>query len=327
LEQHISSIPCGFLSLNSDYLIEAVNDTFLEWTHLKKDKIIGQHIETLLSAGNKLMLHSLFYPQISEHHLVEELFVHIYNGAHEKLPCILNAKAYELNGKRAIDIVIMPMKKRFEYEQELRMMKKMLEKAYDEKEQAYNHLQQIYFEIEQKQKELLEINKELIEISNTDKLTKIANRRYFQNQLATHIDLFESEHIPFALLIIDIDYFKQVNDLYGHQIGDEVLVKLATILKDSVRYGDTVARFGGEEFTILLANTKSTQAMEMAKHLKTIVENEVWPTSGNLTISIGCAVYSSGDTEDTLIQHADDALYYSKRNGRNQATLFEMLNK
>lgn len=325
MEKRITSIPCGFLSLNVDYIIEEVNNTFLEWTNFKKEQLIGQHIEKLLPTGNKLIFHSYFYPLLSECGHIEELFIHLYNEAQEKLPFIMNAKVNDMNGCYYIDIILMQMKKRIDYEREIRNTKMLLEKAYVEKEKAYDHLQQLYSEIKQKQLQLLEINNELMQLSNSDKLTGIANRRYFQSQLAIFIENYQNEQVPFSLLIIDIDYFKQVNDTYGHLVGDEILMKLATILKDNARPEDTVARFGGEEFTIILDNTNSDQALMMAKKFNKQVENVIWPTIGRLTISIGCATYLPNDTEDTLFQHADDALYESKRNGRNQATLYEVL--
>lgn len=324
MEQRLTSIPCGFLSLNCDYIIEEVNNTFLEWTNFKREQLLGQHIENLLPTGNKLIFHSYFYPLMSEYGQIEELFIHLYNEAQEKIPFIMNAKVNEMNGGYYIDIILMQMKKRIDYEREVRNTKMLLEKAYVEKEKAYDHLQHIYCEIEQKQLELLEINNELVQISNSDKLTGIANRRYFQNQLAVSIKRYQDEQIPFSLLIIDIDYFKQVNDTYGHLVGDEVLVKLATILKDNARPEDTVARFGGEEFTIILDNTNPERALEIATNFNKQVEISIWPTIGQLTISIGCAIYQPNDTEDTLLQHADEALYYSKRNGRNQVTLYDV---
>lgn len=325
MKSRLNNLPCGFLSLNSAYEIVFVNETFLQWTNFQQEEILGQHIEKLLPMSNKLIFHSYFYPSMSMYHHVEELFLQLRNAAGESMPYLINANEMNVNEEKFTDLVLVKMTKRIDYEREVRQTKIQLEKAYEEKNNAYTILQQLHHEIEQKQMELLAVNSELLDISNTDKLTGIANRRYFQQKLKLDIQQFEQDKTPLSLLIIDIDYFKRINDTYGHLMGDVVLTKLATILKDTSRMSDTVARFGGEEFTIILSNTDSLEALEWAKLFNHIVEKSKWSEIGRLTISVGCATYQVGDTEDSLLQHADDALYKSKRNGRNQATQYETL--
>lgn len=217
------------------------------------------------------------------------------------------------------------MKKRIDYEREVRQTKLLLEQAYAKKEVAYEQLQHIYEKIELKQAQLVEMNKQLVEISNTDNLTGIANRRYFQGQLTRHVESFRNQGQAFSLLIIDIDYFKHVNDTYGHPVGDLVLAQLGLILKTLAREQDTVARFGGEEFVLLLGETDEMDAIEIAQQLNKMVEETIWPTIGRLTVSIGCTTFKADDTEGSVFEHADEALYESKRNGRNRTTQYEAM--
>lgn len=324
MDSRINFMPCGFISLNLEYQILEVNDTFLKWTQYNSDELKGKHIEDLLPPGNKLIFHSYFYPCMTMHEQVDELYIHFFNKDGESIPFIMNAKRYEGNGKYFIDITLVQMKKRIDYERELRHTKVLLEDAYAEKNRAFEQLQQIYNEIEKKQFQLLAIHNELVEISNTDKLTGIANRRFFQMQLEAHMEQYKLKEIPFSLLIIDIDHFKQVNDTYGHHVGDIVLTHLAIILKEYARPTDTVARFGGEEFTILLGNTNEKKALRIAQQYNELIAQYNWPTINHLTVSIGCATFNDLENEETILQHADEALYQSKRNGRNQATLYKV---
>lgn len=147
---------------------------------------------------------------------------------------------------------------------------------YEEKEKAYKHLQHIYEKIELKQAQLVEMNKQLTKISNTDNLTGIANRRYFQQQLTKRTEQFHIQGIAFSLLLLDIDNFKQVNDKFGHPVGDLVLAQLGLILKELAREQDTVARFGGEEFVMLLGSTNEAEVLKIADQLKETVEQTIW---------------------------------------------------
>lgn len=325
MENRLAQLPCGYISVNEHYTIVDVNHTFLNWTHFEKNELIGQHIEKLFTPSNKLIFHSYFYPNMALYQQVDELFIHIKGKDGETIPCLVNAIKQEIEGTTYIDMVLMPMKKRIDYEKEIRQTKQLLEQAYAKKEDAYEQLQHIYEKIELKQAQLIEMNKQLVEISNTDNLTGIANRRYFQEQLARKVERFYDQGLAFSLLVIDIDYFKQVNDTYGHPVGDLVLAQLGLILKMTAREQDTVARFGGEEFVLLLGETDEMDALEIAQQLNQTVEQTIWPTIGCLTISIGCATFKADDTASSVFEHADAALYESKRNGRNRTTQYEVM--
>lgn len=325
MDERLREAPCGFISIDRNgYMIE-VNNTFLEWMGLKQENLVGKHFDFLLTTGNKLIFHSYFFPNINLHGYVEELFINLRNQNGESIPYLMNARRVEQGSIEMIDCILVQMKKRIDYELELRTTKKQMEEAYIEKNLAFAKLEQIYLEIEKKQIELMEINSGLVEISNTDKLTGIPNRRFFQEKLEEQIECYRKEQKTFSLLIIDIDHFKKVNDTYGHQIGDIVLVKLANILKNQARPEDIPARFGGEEFTIILPNTDVEEAIAIAQNIIQKVELAEWKETGSLTISIGAATFTKKDTEESIVKNADQALYSSKETGRNRATHFKEL--
>lgn len=145
-----------------------------------------------------------------------------------------------------MDCILVQVGKRIDYEMDLRLANKQIEKAYWEKDQALEELKHIYAEIEQKQTELMKINTVLLEMSNTDKLTGIKNRRFFQEKLEEELKLFSETGVPFSLFMLDIDHFKRVNDTWGHAYGDEVLFDVASVLQTHARAGDVVARYGGK---------------------------------------------------------------------------------
>ncbi|MFQ5864031.1 MAG: diguanylate cyclase [bacterium] len=168
------------------------------------------------------------------------------------------------------------------------------------------------------------------ELSITDDLTGIYNRRYFNQRFERELQRSKRYHHLLSLLMLDIDHFKMYNDLKGHIKGDEVLKKLAVTLENNLRKADIVARFGGEEFVILLPEISKHQACKVADKLRrkienTPFENEKSLPEGKITISIGLAVYPDDSEEpQKLIQYADNALYLAKSRGRNRVVCHGM---
>ena len=167
-------------------------------------------------------------------------------------------------------------------------------------------------------KKLDEINKLIV----IDELTKCYNRRYINEKLPIDIELAKANNLPLAIAMIDIDYFKLINDKYGHLLGDLVLKDIINIVKDNIRgKSDWIARYGGEEFLILFNDTSKEEAYNLLKRIKSIVENSILKYDDieiNITISIGMASLTSEiNYMDKLIRIADENLYKAKRSGRN----------
>jgi diguanylate cyclase (GGDEF)-like protein len=175
--------------------------------------------------------------------------------------------------------------------------------------------------------------KTLNEISIHDQLTGLFNRREMDRLLEQELERVHRYGHPFSLIMIDIDHFKSVNDQYGHPIGDQVLRWLADIMKARVRKTDRCIRFGGEEFAIILPETKKENALIVAEWLrKKIAESPFWvkypdgtQVEISITISLGIAdAPGYAKDKDRLIQAADQALYQAKKNGRNQVVITEL---
>ncbi len=175
---------------------------------------------------------------------------------------------------------------------------------------------------------LQKANEELIDMSHRDPLTHIYNRRYFAEQSSKILAFAKRNNIPLTILILDIDKFKTINDTYGHFVGDEVIISVAHTLGKHIRQSDIVARFGGEEFVMLLQDCDLENGKLVAEKIREDIKQSQVETAStklsNFTISIGVAQYHQQKDNDNLeytSSRADEALYKSKENGRDQTTL------
>lgn len=168
---------------------------------------------------------------------------------------------------------------------------------------------------------LAEMTKQLLVLATTDALTNTFNRRHFTEQAEIEQQRCKRENKSYALLMLDLDYFKSINDNYGHACGDKVLVKVAEALKLELRQYDILGRIGGEEFAILLPNTNKSSALSIAQRIRESIENLPIKYKKNtlrVTTSIGVAVDLNADKNlDELFLEADKRLYKAKENGRN----------
>jgi diguanylate cyclase len=154
----------------------------------------------------------------------------------------------------------------------------------------------------------------------TDELTDLPNRRAFDDQLRRRLEGHKKHNVPFSIMLIDIDFFKKVNDTYGHVAGDRVLCDIADVLRAAMRKHDLIARYGGEEFAALLPCTSLEDAVHGARCARQTVEAATARFEGltiRVTASVGLTAVRPGDDVTAIVRRADDALYASKSGGRN----------
>lgn len=177
-------------------------------------------------------------------------------------------------------------------------------------------------ELKKKNRQLEELLKKVEVMAITDQLTGLYNRRHFETVMGKEFAKAKRYKTPLSCLLIDIDHFKRINDMYGHHTGDMVLKGTSKIIACNSRASDTVARWGGEEFIALLSQTEKDNAVNLASRILKSVAETKFPDlpNENITVSIGVATAPkpSIDSEEKLIQAADSALYEAKKNGRNR---------
>ncbi|MFN7132891.1 MAG: diguanylate cyclase [Myxococcales bacterium] len=167
------------------------------------------------------------------------------------------------------------------------------------------------------------LQRNLYESATKDGLTRIYNKKYFTDTVRKEFAYCLRHRVPLSLLIFDVDHFKRINDTYGHQAGDYVLARLATLVSDAIRTEDVFARYGGEEFVLLLREATEDKAFILAERIRRLIEGSGFTFNGQqmrVTISIGLATLKDGEYADCdqFIEAADGLLYKAKQGGRNR---------
>ncbi len=320
MDNLLDNAPCGFISLTNEGVIVAVNATLLELLGYQLDELSGQRLETILPLPSRLLFQSFFLPLLSAHGRAEELFFSLVSKNGREEPMLVNAIRRERQGLIVDDCILMPMRRRSLYEDEILRARKDAENAARLKIQAVISLEETQASLMARQAELLEANARLEALSTLDHLTGLKNRRAFQDYLVFQMAFTNRVPSQLSMLMIDVDYFKNINDTYGHPMGDKYLQMLSELLRENLREFDMAARYGGEEFAVVLPNTDKATAMLIAERLRLSIASAAWPELG-ITVSLGVATLEPAiNSETAFIFLADQALYASKEQGRNRVT-------
>jgi diguanylate cyclase (GGDEF)-like protein len=171
------------------------------------------------------------------------------------------------------------------------------------------------------------LHRSIRDMARTDGLTGLLNHRTFMEKLSDEYKRLGRDPRPFSILLVDIDFFKKVNDTYGHPIGDVALTRVAGVLRDVVRGSDFVARYGGEEFAVGMVDTDSRGAQQMAERVRHLMEKTTITAGKNefqVTLSIGVASFPLDSRKvEEIVGLSDEALYHAKRTGRNRVCLYK----
>jgi len=308
MQEQLNLAPFGYMVMDKKLGILTMNQTLLEWFGVD---MAPAHMHDLLTIASRIYFQTYFPPSIKMHGKVNEMYLTLKTKS-EQIPVLMNT----VERNEQYECVFVQMKVRDEYENELLLAKRNAERILRDTDEAYIKLQGLMKEVEGKQQELVELNIQLKELATTDPLTGLKNRRCLQELIVENIELSKKEHSSFSLLLIDVDFFKRVNDTYGHPIGDAVLQELSKKLLVETRSHDLVARMGGEEFMIVLPNTNKEQAQVIAERIRLNIDQDSWEHT-RITVSIGVTTYELADNLSILFSKADEALYRSKKAGRN----------
>ena len=228
--------------------------------------------------------------------------------------------------------VLTSCNKRLESADDLREIRKLVRTVLDDTRAMSESNRTIAASLKQRADEVDRLRAELDRVRReavSDPLTGLANRRAFDERLAESLDDALQQLKSICLMMIDIDHFKEINDRHGHQIGDKILQYVASVLKKNFKGRDLVARFGGDEFAVIVENAPRAGVMRVGEAIREQVEEshlkrtDTGEPLGALTVSIGFDCIRPGDTQNSVLDRADKALYRAKRQGRNRVTGYE----
>ncbi|OQW76052.1 MAG: hypothetical protein BVN35_07025 [Proteobacteria bacterium ST_bin11] len=320
MDEMLDTAPCGFLSFSDEGIITVANTTILEVLGYTREALTNQPINILLPIAGQLFFQTHLFPLLAAQGYVSEIYITIKSQSGTEIPVLINVVKKQRQHQKINDCVLMVIQQRNEYENQILSLKRVAEIALQQKDKINQELIEAHARLDTKRAKLQEALSLVEELATTDPLTQLKNRRAFEEALSHEFDQAQRTGNPLALIIVDADHFKSINDTFGHQVGDSYLKQLAEILKSNSRKTDLVARFGGEEFVLILPATEAENAVYFAEKLREALESASWSDRA-LTVSMGIASLSPTITNTSdLLKLADQALYSSKNNGRNRVT-------
>jgi diguanylate cyclase (GGDEF)-like protein len=288
----LDNLPCGALVTNADHIILDVNDYFINELCWNKSHLVGRNVESILTKASKVFYQSYLIPTLLHEKHCEEMQLSILNGIGNRIPITVNVK---VNVNKNVYWVFFDASNR--------------NKLYEELIQAREKLERQTLELK--------------ELAFMDELTGLLNRREMKSRSVPMLSQFARTKNALSVLMIDIDFFKRINDKHGHAEGDRVLRKFGRLLKECGRTSDLIARYGGEEFLIVLPDSNLEQTMIFSKRLHGSV-NKVLIGDEALTVSIGVSLFDGKMSFEEVVDNADIALYEAKSLGRNRTEVFSL---
>ena len=311
--------PLAFVRTDASQRIVVSNSNFSRWLGVPAQQLSGNSFPELLSLPARMYFLNSLLPALKHTGRAEEVYLEFSAAGDARLPLLAGVRSTtDLPGGH--DFYMLPMLRRQQIEHQLIEAREQARKLMVEQRQANQELEQVRAMLEAKQEELTRLNARLAIEASTDPLTGLANRRAFNAAAQVRLASFFQEGTPLALVLFDIDFFKRINDTYGHEAGDNVLRELALYVLSCIREHDLLARIGGEEFALLLANVGRHAAACVAGRIRQGLHGRAL-AGHNITISAGITLPEPGDTPGSLMLRADQALYRAKRDGRDRVTV------
>ncbi|WP_051986803.1 sensor domain-containing diguanylate cyclase [Pseudidiomarina atlantica] len=276
-----NGLPLGCFVLDENGKIVSCNTRMCEILTVTHAEMLGLAFSKLLTPAGRLFYLTHVLPQLQQGALVEEVYLTLAGEQGDSLPVLLCATVFAEANNVYYLCTVMPMHQRNQIEEQL-----------------------------------VDLNQRLQHLATTDPLTGLANRRALEEKVNAILKSAKHEQVSIAYVSLDLDYFKSINDTYGHGIGDDVLKEVARVLRATVRDTDFVARSGGEEFTLLLAGINQRTLLFCAERFRSAIE-QIKTFQFGITASLGATLVEEDDTLLAIMARADKALYDAKDSGRN----------
>ncbi|MFV9681644.1 GGDEF domain-containing protein [Pseudomonas sp. NY15367] len=315
---YLDRLPCPVLVTDCNGRIKHANNDFKRLT----DAPLSGDMDQFFPPASSIFLQTHAWPLLLRNGEFNELYLQLRSGSGQLMPVMTNARIIEAEGTAEVIWLFFVAKDRQRFETELLKARQQAQESAAQLAKANLALQSAYAQLANYAVEIQSEAEQLAQLSHTDPLTALSNRR----ALSVHVEQWigsVSELTWGSLLLIDIDHFKQINDRFGHAEGDRVLVDMAQHLLVSVRSGDSVVRYGGEEFAIWLPNADLDEASDIAERVHDQIK-AVGVANESVTVSIGIASLKPCEHYlENLLAAADKALYTAKAQGRNRSIRHE----
>lgn len=293
METFLDNFYSGHIIVDSKRGITFCNKHVLHLIECKKEELYRMSLSDIFTKASNIFIDSYVYPLLINEFFAEEIQLTIISSKGERIPVVVNINFNEEHHTTYWSFFC--CKNRDKLYQELIQTKELLEKK----------------------------GQELLEMATIDPLTGLLNRRELDNRVTKILSQAKRNKSSVTLIIIDIDFFKNINDKHGHAFGDDVLQGLAKILLNNRREHDIIARFGGEEFILVLPDVNKRNALKLAEIIRTDVQKTKLKDI-NITVSIGVSITTDNKYEfDILFKEADSALYRAKDQGRNRTIVYK----
>lgn len=324
----LDHLPCAVLVTDSSGRMVYANADMIELAGGSADSLTAQPMETLFPRPSQIFLLTHVWPSLFQTGNIREIYLHLYNAAGTPTPVFLNCERILVNGEERFYWVFFVAEERSRFEAELVRARTDSQRLAAKLEQANAELETLHRQLVDRAHKLELANFELARLSYADPLTGLANRRALAGAIR---EWQHGQDAPgeASLLMVDVDHFKVVNDRYGHDEGDRVLVLLADRLLLSVREQDLAVRYGGEEFVLWLPATDREGAEWIAQRVHHLIR-DIRVAGESMTVSVGVATargINGPQLMHRLIEQADKALYCAKTGGRNRTVHYPMPEK